>query len=45
MIKWWTGDIEVVEVEGRMIALDGWTEKHISIAGKWKKSNLTQHTE
>lgn len=24
MIKWWTGDIEVVEVEGRMIALDGW---------------------
>lgn len=24
MIKWWTGDIEVVEVEGRMIALNGW---------------------
>ena len=24
MIKWWTGDIEVVEVEGRFIALDGW---------------------
>ena len=23
-LKWWTGDIEVVEIEGRFIALDGW---------------------
>ena len=23
-LKWFTGDIEVVEIEGRFIALDGW---------------------
>lgn len=29
-IKWFAGDIEVVEIEGRFIALDGWNgEKYL----------------
>lgn len=41
-IKWFAGDIEVVEIEGRFIALDGWNgEKYLDC---WEVEEIVRDT-
>ena len=42
MIKWWTGDIEVVEIEGRFIALDGWNGEEYTDC--WEVKEIVRDT-
>lgn len=41
-LKWFTGDIEVVEIEGRFIALDGWNgEEYLDC---WEVEEIVRDT-